>query len=119
MVADLFTWAEKHEPGRLECAFLRFHAENPRVLERMLELCRQLRARGFRRYSTRTIVAVLRFERDLETGGEDVYVEGDPEPRRVKLNDHHSAYYARLIMDAYPEEFADFFETRRCEKDGG
>ena len=38
------------------------------------------------------------------------------EPRRVKINDHCSAYFARKIMKEHPE-FADFFETRKAEGD--
>lgn len=105
------SWGELGPKWR---AFWEFHFANPWVYARLLDLCRQLRAVGFQRYSTRTLIAVLRFEWDLRTGGQNVIIGG--EERRVKLNDHHTAYYARLIAWEHPE-FANFFEFRIAEGD--
>jgi len=73
-------------------AALEFHAENPWVLERLRTICFDLLARGFARYSTRTLIAVLRFEWDLKTTHQQIHI-GDGEERAVKLNDHHTASY--------------------------
>ena len=94
---------------------LAFHAKNPWVLDRLREMCVNLVARGFTRYSTRTLIAVLRFEWDLKTGGDKVTLAGGEE-RDVKLNDHHTAYYARMLIEAHPELW-DFFELRAAEGD--
>jgi hypothetical protein len=94
---------------------LAFHAENPWVLDRLRQICFELRARGFTRYSTRTLVAVLRFELDLKTTGQAVNL-ADGRERVVKLNDHHTAYYARMLIEAHPELW-DFFELRSAEGD--
>lgn len=96
-------------------AFLAFHAENPHVYDRLREIVLTLRARGFRRYSTKTIVAAMRFEWDLKTGGEDVTIEGGEE-RRVKLNDNHTPYFARMLIEER-RELWDFFELRAADGD--
>lgn len=100
--------------GPLWKQFLEFHKDNPWVYERLKGHCHQLRQKGFKRYSTRTLIAVLRFEWDLKTTHQEVRVEG--EPRAVKLNDHHSAYYARMLIEDYPHMW-DFFELRYAEGD--
>ena len=94
---------------------LEFHAENPWVLDRLRTMCFELRARGFTRYSTRTLVAVLRFEWDLKTTRQHVVVAVGEEVS-VKLNDHHTAYYARMLIEQHPELW-DFFELRAAEGD--
>lgn len=107
---------QREQPiGRLRRAFLEFHRENPWVYRRLVELCFELKGAGFNRYSMRTLISVLRFEFDLKTSGEEV-VLADGEPRRVKLNNNHSPYYARMLVDQYPQ-FKTFFEFRRAEGD--
>lgn len=101
--------------GPLWKAFLEFHQANPWVYARLREICWNLRGKGFRKYSTRTIIAVLRFEMDMKTGGEAVTLRGG-EKRKLKLNDHHSAYYARLLIEE-DATWAQFFELRAAEGD--
>jgi len=103
------------EQGPLQKAFEQFHRENPWVFDRLLHHCRLLKARGFKQYSTRTLISVMRYEWDLRSDGEDVVVDGG-DVRRVRLNNNHSPYYARKIM-AEHKEFSGFFETRRAESD--
>lgn len=93
---------------------LEFHAANPWVYDRLAQMCHRLRERGFAQYSTRTLIAVLRFEADLKSTGQAVRVDGDE--REVKLNDHHTAYYARMLIESYPHLW-DFFELRAAEGD--
>jgi len=92
-----------------------FHEANPWVYERLMQICFELRAKGFTRYSTRTLVAVLRFEWDLKTTKQNVVISGG-ESLAVKLNDHHTAYYARMLIEAH-RELWDFFELRAAEGD--
>ena len=114
-VAELLaSGARCDRSGALWRDFLEFHKENPWVYERLRQMCLDLRWRGFNHYSTRTLIAVLRFEWDMKTGGSDVSIDGGN--RRVKLNDHHSPYYARLLIENEPS-FAHFFELRHAEGD--
>lgn len=105
------------ETDKLREQFLKFHRDNPQVYERIVEMCEELWSRGWRHYSMRTIIHALRFRFDLESGGEDVEIEGG-EVRRVKLNNNHSPYYARLLI-TQKRKFRDFFEFRRAEGEDG
>jgi len=100
------------QDGPLWRSFRAFHTQNPWVFERLVDICFELKRRGFNKYSMRTLIAVLRFEWDLETSGDNVVIGG--EEKRVKLNDHHTAYYARYFVQQYPQ-FKEFFEFRRAE----
>lgn len=94
--------------------FLEFHAQNPWVYDKIKQMVHSLKRRGWTHYSMRTMIAVLRFEWDLRTTGADVpTTDGE---RSVKLNDHHSPYYARLLVEEYPVLW-DFFEFRECDGD--
>lgn len=101
----------RHAPSQLRLAFLAFHQANPWVYVRMVAHCRALLARGYKQYSSRTLISVMRFEWDLQTTKQRVLFAGAMAPSAVKLNDHHSPYYARMIMASHPE-FADFFSRR-------
>lgn len=100
------------QDGPLWRSFREFHELNPWVFERLVDICFELKRRGFSKYSMRTLVSVLRFEWDLKTSGDNVVIGG--EEKRVKLNDHHTPYYARYLVQQYPE-FKSFFEFRRAE----
>jgi hypothetical protein len=97
--------------NRMRAAFLEFHRDNPQVYQRAKEMCQLLWSRGWRHYSMRTVIHALRFRFDVETGGEDVEVAGG-DTMRVKLNNNHSPYYARLLSYKEPR-FEGFFEYRR------
>jgi len=98
--------------GKLRAAFYKFHLDNPHVYRRIKEICHGLRGKGWTHYSMRTIISVLRFEWDMETGGETVDTADGPE--RVKLNNNHSPYYARMLIEECPE-FDGFFKLRKAE----
>jgi hypothetical protein len=100
--------------GPLWISFLVFHRENEWIYAGILERCQELRSLGWGRYSTRTLISVMRYESDVKTGGQEVWIEG--ETRKVKLNDHHSPYYARMIIENHPE-FWNFLELRASEGD--
>ena len=97
--------------NRMRAAFLKFHRENPQVYASVTDMCQQLWDRNWRHYSMRTVIHALRFRFDLETGGEDVEIDGG-DIVRVKLNNNHSPYYARLLSYKIPR-FEGFFEYRR------
>ena len=61
---------------------------------------RAAKARGFRRYSLRTIWEQLRWHFEIEKPSGDEF----------KLNDHLVPYYARLVMEREPD-LRGFFET--------
>lgn len=101
--------------GPLWQKFLGFHRTNPWVYEELKEICSTLRSKGFRKYSTRTIISVLRYRWDIRTGGEDVRLH-DGSEMVVKLNNNHSPYYARMLIEENPM-FWDFLELRAAEGD--
>ena len=85
------TYAEKFEA---------FHEAHPEVYDRLVEMARAAKYRGFYRYSIKTLWCVLRFEIDL-----------DPRDEPFKMNDIFHSRYARLIM-AQEDGLEDFFQTR-------
>ena len=106
---------------RLWVRFLQFHRENPHVYVRLKVMAEQLREKGWRHYSMRTLLAVLRFESDLDTSSDEVPLDTDPpERRRLRLNNDYSPYYARVLA-LEDRRFRDFFEMRvtKDRKNGG
>lgn len=81
--------------------FIRYHAENPNVYERFEDVALQTAATGFHKYSSKTILEVIRWHVSIETRDAD-----------FKINNNFTAYYARLFMQNHPE-LPGFFETRK------
>lgn len=90
-----------HSPGTLQGRFERFHRENPQVFEVFVKAARSLKASGRKRYGAKAIVEHMRFHVPLGTVGEP-----------WKLNNSFTSRYARLLVETYPDEFADFVEMR-------
>lgn len=84
-----------------QVAFEDFHRHNPRVYSLLCDYARRMKARGFRRYSIKTIWSVLRWHADTGTQGQEQW----------KLNDRYYSRYARQIMETEPD-LKDFFNTR-------
>ena len=82
-----------------EEAFWKFHAEFPEVYARLRREALDMRRRGWKRYGIRTLWEIARHHMNLQHGGE------------YKLNDHHTRFYARLLMKN-ESELDGFFETR-------
>jgi len=82
-------------------AFEEFHRRNPKVYSLLCDYARRMKARGFDRYSIKTIWAVLRWHTDTGTQGQEHW----------KLNDRYYSRYAREIMQREPD-LKDFFNTR-------
>jgi hypothetical protein len=87
-------------------AFLRFHAENPHVYERLVRLARRARRSGAERIGIGMLFEVLRWQHTLATKG-DVFL----------LNNNYRSYYARLIMQSEPD-LEGVFETRKLHGRG-
>jgi hypothetical protein len=101
---DLFAWGAKFgTPLRpmnpREAEFWKHHDVNPRMYELFNQFAGQAVVRR-PRYSSDAILHRIRWFTDIESTGEP-----------FKVNDHYSAYYARLWMRDHPEH-AGFFETR-------
>lgn len=82
-------------------AFADFHAQNPHIYTRFVELALKMIAAGHARYSSKTILCVIRFERDMATVSDDDF----------KINDALTSRYARQFIADYPQH-KDFFELR-------
>lgn len=89
---------------RLARAFLRFHAHNPRVYERLVHYARMAQVAGQAHYSMKSLFERVRWWDDVETS----------EPEGFKLNNNHTAYYARLIEEQEPD-LRGFFRMREIQ----
>jgi hypothetical protein len=88
----------------IEDAFNRFHAANPHVYQLLLHFAREVRAAGFEHYSTDALFHRVRWHVDIETSDSDGF----------KLNDHFTAYYARLLNRE--PGLRGFFRTRELRQ---
>ncbi len=89
------------DAGTIAGRFERFHAAHPEVFDEIVRLARQLRGRGFERYSMKGLFEIVRHNHHIGKGpGED-----------FALNNDYSPLYARLVM-ATCSDLAGFFETR-------
>jgi hypothetical protein len=86
----------------IEERFAEFDRAHPEVYRLFVERARAIRAAGWRRYSTKTLMETARYHADLQCR----------DRRGFKLNNDFTALYARKLMEEFPEEFAGFFETR-------
>lgn len=82
-------------------AFCDFHRDNRHVWMLFERFSLQVIAAKFERYSSDAICHRIRWHMDIETLGEEQY----------KLNDHFTAYYARLFAVKYPSRVG-FFRNR-------
>ena len=94
--------ASAYNGKNLEEEFLKFHAKNPRVLQEVLRYARMAKARGHKTFSLRNIFERIRWDVALETVGRAPF----------KMPNNHCPYYARYVMQHYPE-FKGFFEIAR------
>lgn len=78
-----------------------FDAENPDFYRHFRDLARLAISRGFRKYSARTLIEVMRWNSDVRISGTG-----------WKINDHNTPYFARKFL-AEPGTPPGFFELRR------
>lgn len=93
--------------NRHERAFWEFHEQNPHIYETLERLALQLYRGGIQRWGIKALWEVCRYELMLRTSAS---------ARTFRLNNNHTAYYARLLMDRCPE-LDGFFETRERRGD--
>lgn len=94
--------------GMFAVEFLEWLPDNLHIWEGFAENAINIKLRGYKHYSARTIVEFLRHHTALKqnSGGE------------WKINDHHVPYLARLFDIVYPQH-AGLFEYRRTIKAKG
>lgn len=83
-----------------------FHYKNPQVYLLLCERARELKAKGFARYSIRTLWELLRWHSHMTVKSSDSFT----------LNNNHVPYYARKIMQD-ESDLRGFFETRKLRGD--
>ena len=90
---------------RVPNAFLDYLRENAHVYERFENMAVQKIGLGYKHYSSRAIVHILRHETEVNEG----------EMSSFKISDHISPYISRLFAVRYPE-YKDFFKMKRLSK---
>jgi hypothetical protein len=98
---------ESTRAGQMFEDFLSFHHANPQVWELFKKYTFQALRVGHRRYSSRTILHLIRWHEDVETVGAGKLFDGT----ELKINNNHSPWYARVFMTVYPE-WSGFFRNR-------
>jgi hypothetical protein len=83
-----------------------FCQRNPEILQRLIELAREAKRRGYKTYSLKALWEVLRFQADPNFAG------------RYKLSNNYTSRYARLVMETAPD-LRGFFETRDLKDERG
>jgi len=100
---DLFDFTGPDE-RTIQERFERFHHAHPEVFAKLVELAREVKARG-KRAGIRTLWEKMRWSFEIEADAVEDF----------KLNDHYHSRYVRLIVERFPEEFSEFFELRRLK----
>ena len=85
----------------IQCAFERFHAENPAIYGELRDLAFFHLRRGRTHYSIDGLFQIVRHHRNIKT----------TDATDFKLNDHYRALYARLLMRREPA-LDGFFRIR-------
>ncbi len=88
-------------PDRLRRRFDQFHRDHPDVYVELVRLARQVKARGFSRYSIKGLFEIVRWNVAVGKGPDDDF----------KLNNNLSAFYAREIMRR-EHDLKGFFQLR-------
>jgi hypothetical protein len=91
-------------PNKIDERFAKFHAKNPQVFEKLVELCWEIKAHGFKRYSVRTLWETMRWHFSMKV----------QKTGKFALNDALTSRYARKLMNDIPA-FAGMFETRELK----
>lgn len=106
MTQGEFSFRPNQPISKMEQRFRDFHAANPMVYELFKRFAFEAISAGRKRYSSDAVCHRIRWHVDIETRSDDGF----------KLNDHYTAFYARLFMEDHPQH-AGFFETRRSKAD--
>lgn len=87
--------------------FVRYHNENPNVLQQFRAIALSVKSKGKTRYSTKAIAEVIRYDHDRKVHTAEPF----------KFPNTLTAVYARVLIDLYPDEFTGFFELRRLSSE--
>lgn len=96
------TLHESSEPITLRGKYERFNDSNPWVFQALAHMAIDLKARGVEHYGIAALFEVLRYQHTMST-------TDDSSP--FKLSNSYRAFYARDIMQRFPE-LDGFFVTR-------
>jgi hypothetical protein len=86
--------------------FIRFHRDNPEIYDLYVKYAFQLRDAGRENYGSKAIIERIRWHVNVETQSKDEF----------KINNNHTAYYARMVMMDYPE-LEGYFRIRSARND--
>lgn len=92
---------------QLLAAFVKFHTDNPQIWELFCRFTQEAIASGRKHYSADCVCHRIRWNTEVETSGSD-----------VKINNNHTAYYARMFQAKYPEHAGFFRNRKRPSVDG-
>jgi hypothetical protein len=83
--------------------FQKFDEDNPKVLEELVKMTRELVAQGHNKVGMQMLFEVIRWRTMMRTTDED-----------YKINNNYASRYARKLMDEYPE-FRGMFNLRELK----
>lgn len=81
--------------------FETYHSKHPELYKSLVANSKDLRARGFRHYSIKTLICIARWHLEITPDVDETY----------RISDAYTSRYARLIMSQEPE-LTDFFHLR-------
>jgi hypothetical protein len=103
------TWARQQQLALLEdpidARFTDFHHMNPHVYVRLVAMARQWMGAGHDKCSIDMLFHLLRWEHGIHTTGD-----------QLRLNDHFTSRYARLISANEPD-LSGLFNTRTLKSE--
>ena len=97
-----FDEGEYSAPSHLN-NFLRFHINNPDVFESLSKVAFDVFMRGYGRWSISAVMSVVRYN----------HMTTHDDLSSFKLNDHYAPFYARLLIEEYPNSFTGFFKLKK------
>lgn len=78
---------------KLLASFNQFDSANPKVWELLVKFAKEAKNAGVEKLGISLLVERIRWELEVVTKTSDGY----------KINNNHRAFYARKLMDQYPE----------------
>lgn len=90
-------------PSEIDAAFWKFHRENPKVYQKIVEMTNIAKLNGRKRIGMKMLFEVIRWEHLVHTRSDD-----------FALNNNYTSRYVRMLASDYPE-LADMFEIRRIK----
>ncbi len=94
-----------------EARFVEFHKQNPIVYQLWDRFTHECISRGMSKVGAALIMERIRWETSV------AIEDARPDGQKLKLNDHHKAYYSRLWMKNNPQ-YKGIFNTRGVEGSG-